>query len=120
MFNAYGSDFGETVPIYKFGDDRTISNIRPTIYFRKAQALVKEHGSKGRIGYIVENRHGNRKPMTFKQAERMGSLFDRKELTVVDWWTPYGVDAMMGLTGCDSEMEGNNKQGMYVMPGSYD
>lgn len=117
MYNFFGSDTPDNVPVFKFGDDGRISNIRPTMYHRESLQKVQQHGAKGRIGYLVQNNYGDPpKRMTFKQAARLKDLFDRGMLKIVDWWVSHHVDPAMGMAGYDTEMEGHGSRGMYTMP----
>ena len=107
MFSVSGHDFKETVPVYRYNEDGTVSNVRPSIFHRQAQQDVAKHGSRNRVGYLVKNQYGDIKPMEFKKARRMVDLFERKFLEIVDYWTVPYVPAEYGLTGCDTECEGS-------------
>lgn len=112
-------DFDERVPVFKFdsnGKGGQISNIRPSSYRRDAQQEVRDHGQKGRIGVVAVNQYGERKHLTYLQKARMIDLFATGQLTVVEHWVDHQVDAMMGLTGFDTELEGHGNNSIYQMP----
>lgn len=109
----YGIDVEETVPIWRYNEDGTVKNIRPSIYHRQAVEDVEKHGPRGRIGLIVRNRYGDQNPMTFKQARRMNDLFEKGLLEVVDYLTVNHVPPEYALLGYDTECENAGLNQLY-------
>lgn len=100
---SYGNtDFDERMPVYEF-TERGVQNVRPSSYFRNAQADMNQYGGRNRIGYVVRNLHGENRLMTFAQYHRMQDLFERNLLTIVDFWQENYMQKEYALAGCDTE-----------------
>lgn len=65
--------------------------------------MVKQHGHRGVVGYIVQNKFGELRPMTFIQAARLKDIIERGDIQVKDYLYAHNVPAEYGLTGFDTE-----------------
>lgn len=99
----YIPDAEETVPVWRFGDDGKVQNIRPSSFHLNAETDFKKHGSRGVVGYKVRNNYGEIKKMTFKQYHRLFDLFRRNVLEVVEYWYDQNLPAEYGMAGYDTE-----------------
>lgn len=96
------TDFGDELPVWEASEGRTAKLVRPSRYWREAEADYKAHVGRGIVGYKVRDRWGTIKLMTFRNARRLSVLFEDKVLEIVDYWRNYD-DEYMALKGMDTE-----------------